>query len=86
MDGEHTNLAAVDLIIVATAQSHHNFVKSAVLDLTRYEFIEMIARVAEHKFIKTKMCKTMTAAIEKVLEEHVYPYTKTMNGEDFRRY
>lgn len=86
LDHDYIGLAALDLIHVATAVSHHQWVYSASLDLQRYEFIEMIVRVADFRYKQTKQVKTLVEGIEKVLEVHIYPNAKTMNGEDFRRY
>jgi len=86
LDQEYIGLAALDLILVATAVSHHQYVNSATLDLTRYEFMEMIVRVANFRYKETKLVKTTCEAIEKVLSELIYPHAQAMNGEKFRKY
>ena len=42
--------------------------------MTRYEFIEMIVRVANERYKNAKI--TTCEAIEKVLETLIYPNTK----------
>lgn len=54
--------------------------------MTRYEFMEMIVRVANERYKDKKVVKTTCEAIEKVLNDHIYPYAKTMGGEHFRKY
>ena len=85
-DPEYVKLADLDLILVATCVSHHPYVNSAEKDLQRYEFVEMICRVADFRYLKTKLSKTLYDGIERVLEELIYPSAKTMDGDSFRRY
>ena len=86
LDGEIIKLADLDLILVASCVSHHQYVNSATLDMTRYEFIEMIVRVAQDRYRLTKVCRTLCEGIEKTLEDLIYPHAKQMDGEHFRRY
>ena len=86
LDGEIINLAALDLILVASCVSHHQYVQSATLDMTRYEFMEMIVRVAQDRYRATKVCRTLCDAIQKTLDDLIYPNAKNMDGEHFRRY
>lgn len=51
-DPEYVKLADLDLILVATCVSHHQYVNSAEKDLQRYEFVEMICRVADFRYLK----------------------------------
>lgn len=41
---------------------------------TRYEFLESIVRLAKGKFVASGECKSVTAAVRKLLDEHVLPY------------
>ena len=43
-------MAALDLILVATYVSINKYVNSAEKDLQRYEFVEMIVRVAIFRY------------------------------------
>lgn len=56
------------------------------MDHTRYEFIELIVRIADFRFKQTKQTKTIADGIVRVLEEMIYPHAKQMDGEHFRRY
>lgn len=79
-------LTDLDLLVVATAVSHHQWVNSATLDLTRYEFFEIIVRIANFYFKDRGLVKTTCQGIEKVLNEMIYPNAKSMDGDNFRRY
>lgn len=79
-------LTDFDLLVVATAVSHHQWVNSATLDLTRYEFIEIIVRMANFYYKDKGLVKTTSQGIEKMLNDHIYPNAKQMDGEHFRRY
>ena len=83
--GKLTN-TDLDLIITATCVSNNQYVNSQLTDLTRYEFLEMIVRVADDKYKKTKIVKTIAEGISKVIEELIYPHAVSMDGENFRRY
>ena len=86
LDHEFIGLAQLDLILVATCVSHHQYVNSAEKDLQRYEFLEMIVRTANFRYKDTRQVKTTCDAIEKLLNDHIYKYSKEMNGDKFRRY
>ena len=45
--------------------------------LCRYEFLEILIRIAAEKYIKTKKCTTYTEAFKAILNDFVYPYYKT---------
>lgn len=47
-DNDTMKMADLDLILTATCVSTHQFVNSASLDMQRYEFLEMLCRVADH--------------------------------------
>ena len=84
LDHDVISLAALDLALVATCMSSHEYVNSARLDMTRYEFLEMIVRVANEMFRETKVVKTTSQAIEKLLESLVYPNARYTDGAVFR--
>ena len=50
LDGKIVNLSALDLILVATCVSTNEYINSAEKDLQRYEFVEMIVRVANFRY------------------------------------
>lgn len=41
--------------------------------LIRYEFIELLVRIAKEKFFKTHTCKTMAESLEMLLQRHIMP-------------
>ena len=86
LDQENIGLAQLDLLLVATCVSHHQFVNSANLDMQRYEFLEMIVRLANFRYKENGKVKTTCEAIERLLEELIYPHAKSMDGDHFRRF
>lgn len=50
LDHNYINLAALDLLLVATCVSTNIYVNSAEKDLQRYEFLEMIVRIANERY------------------------------------
>jgi len=63
----------------------HGFKNSAERDLTRYEFIELMVRIANMKFKKPGICSTYAASFDKLMKEHIQPYSKWMDGDEFRK-
>ena len=40
--------------------------------LCRYEFYEILVRMAKDKYLESKRCKTLAAAVSTLLEDNVY--------------
>ena len=85
LDGVIMDQASFDLIYVATCVSNHSYSSSAERDLQRYELFEIIVRIANHRYKERGKVKTCSEGIEKTLKELIYPHTKTMDGEYFRK-
>jgi len=86
LDNKYINLASLDLLFVATNVSANKFINSAERDFNRYEFIEFIVRAAIFRFKDTKLADTTVKAINMLLEDMIFPFAKSMNGEYFRKY
>jgi len=50
VDGKWINLAALDRILITTNVALHGLINSAERDLNRYEFLEIIVRIAVAKY------------------------------------
>lgn len=66
------NLSIIDTIYIATNVSLNNN-QNADRDLSRYEFLEIIVRLANEKFKKTGMVQTYSQALQRFLNEYIYP-------------
>ena len=66
------NLAIIDTIYIATNVTLNN-VSNANRDLCRYEFSEILLRVANEKYKKTGIVSTYTDALQKLLIDNLYP-------------
>lgn len=55
--------------------------------MNRYEFLEIIVRFALLKYrdAKDQICKTATEAINKLMNEKIYPNAETLDGWQFRQ-
>lgn len=85
LDHNYVNLAALDLLLVATCVSINQWVNSAEKDLQRYEFVEMVVRVGNFRYKESGLVKTTAEAIERTLEELIYPHANSMDGAYFRK-
>jgi len=86
LDNKNINLAALDRLLITTNVSLHNYTSSAERDLQRYEFLEIIVRLANAKYKETHQANTTVAAIEKLLHENIFPNARRVDGENFRKY
>ena len=86
LDGHYILLATLDLLLVTTCYSNNEYINSAEKDMQRYEFIEMIVRLANMRYKETGQVTTTVEGIERVLYDLIYPHAKKNDGENFRRY
>ena len=86
VDGKWIDLAALDRILITTNVALHGLISSAERDLNRYEFLEILVRLANAKYKESKICATSPEALLKLLHENIYPNSKEVNGEHFRRF
>ncbi len=86
VDDKWLNLAALDRILITTNVALHGLISSAERDLNRYEFLEIIVRLATALYRESKVCDSIPAAIIKLLTVNIYPNSKEVNGEHFRRF
>lgn len=87
LDEEGANMAqsAMDLVFVATSVSNHEHKKSERRDISRYEFMEIMVRMANQLYKDTGILKTTPEGIEKLLSTYIFPFTKQMDGFTFRK-
>ena len=86
LDQKYINLAGLDLLLVATNVSLNKYKLSAERDICRYEFLEFFIRTAIFRYEEQKQAKDTCDAINKLLSEYIYPNSRNMNGEYFRKY
>ena len=66
--------------------SIHKYKQSAERDICRYELLEFFVRTAIFRYIDSREETDFCVAIERLLEEYIYPNARYMNGEHFRKY
>ena len=86
LDNNYIVLALLDLLLVSTCVSTNVYVNSAEKDLQRYEFLEMIVRLANQRYKDLGFAQTTVEGIDRVLNELIYPHAMRTDGEHFRRY
>ena len=85
LSGIPSGFTELDLLLVATCVSNNPYVNSAEKDLQRYEFIELMVRLANFRFKEQRLCNTTLEALDMVMEKFINP-AKKMDGDHFRRY
>lgn len=86
VDEKWINLAALDRILITTNVALHGLISSAERDLNRYEFLEILVRLANALYKESKVCPTTSTALLKLLQENILPNSKNTDGEHFRRF
>ena len=52
--------------------------------LIRFEFIEILVRIAQEKFLKPGICKTLSEGLEMLIERHIIPENRASEWQGFR--
>ena len=73
-----------DRAFISTNVNTHGLINSAERNLQRYEFLEMVVRLSRIKYIESGKMRGTAAAIDKLLNEEMYPNVQEANGHDFR--
>jgi hypothetical protein len=80
---KNCNLATIDRIYIATNVNFNNN-SNADRDLNRYEFLEILVRLANTKYKDTYICGTYAEALQKLLDDHLYANIDSLNPKPFR--
>jgi NLR family CARD domain-containing protein 3 len=86
IDYRTLKLSDVDLLFVSTLASGATYKSRMNPDrqLIRFQFLEILVRLAIEKFFKSSVCKTFDQAVIKFFEDHALPYFKQFTFQDFR--
>ena len=72
--------------MIATNVNSHGLINSAERNLQRYEFFEIIVRLADQKYRGPKVVDSLADAVQKLIKENIYPNSTAVDGEMFRKY
>jgi hypothetical protein len=73
IDGITLTFTETDSAFIATNFDPNHFAVNNERMLVRYEFIEVIARLARVKYLEKNLCETMSQAIEKLITKFILP-------------
>jgi hypothetical protein len=80
-DGVHIDTATFDRTFILTNVNTHGLTNSSERNLQRYEFLEMLVRLAVIKYKDgLKLVKTSHEALELLLKNEVYPHAHACDG------
>ena len=79
------SVATLQRTLSQTNFSKNPYKKSEDRELHRYEFIEILVRIAQEKFCAPKVAKNVQEAVEKLIVEYILPNNEKMTGFDFRK-
>ena len=86
-DNKSCNLATIDRIYIATNVNQNAGAggnSQGDKDLVRYEFLEIIVRLANAKYKDSGVTFSTTEAVRKLLEDNIFPNMEESNAQDFR--
>jgi hypothetical protein len=90
----HCNFAALDTMFVATnferKKENSDTLRKVNPDraLMRFEFVEILLRIAIAKFVKTRWTRSISTAFERLWVEHITPnvaFDLNTDGNEYRR-
>ncbi|CDW87404.1 UNKNOWN [Stylonychia lemnae] len=85
LDSKLLKLSDVDLEFISTkAGNQFRGRMNPDRQLIRFQFLEIFVRLAIDKYYKTKQCIAQEDAIYRMFDEHVMPYFKNFNSNDFK--
>jgi hypothetical protein len=64
-------MSAIDRIFIAANVEIVDLEDNADRSLCRYEFYEILVRMAYTKYVEKGPCKTIAEAVQKIYDEHV---------------
>eukprot|EP00347_Sterkiella_histriomuscorum_P002614 403367462 len=77
-------LSTIDRIFIATNVELEKNDDNPDKALQRYEFYEILVRIAQSKFKDPGICPTYAEGLNKLLNEHIFPYSKPDPWQEFR--
>ena len=80
---ERLNMANCDLLFVSANDNKKGGIKQKT-GLIRCEFLEYLVRLAQFKYVTSKVVETFHEATKKVIEEYMKPNYKPMPWQQFR--
>jgi hypothetical protein len=76
----------IDTIFIATNFEEVELEDNPDKSLCRYEFYEIIVRIAIEKYLKSRICITLTEAVGKLLWENIFKYSDfVISGQQWRQ-
>ena len=79
---KNCNLATIDRVFIATNVNPHN--PNPSRDLRRYEFLEILVRLAIVKYKETGICRSISDSLNKLLNDNIFPNLEESNAFSFR--
>ena len=65
-------MSAIDTMFIATNFEEEDMEDNPDRALCRYEFMEILCRIADYKYKKKMVCSTLSEALEKLLEDNIF--------------
>jgi len=80
IDGDKLQTDQFDRAFISTNVNSHGLIKSAERNLQRYEFVELVVRLARIKYVDTNIVRNTSLAIERILTQEIFPKAQEADG------
>ena len=79
------SLSILDTLFVATnfEKNEHQDLNSK-MELCRYEFYEILVRIANERYVNKGICSKIHNALELLINDHVLPFSNPGPWQEFR--
>ena len=84
IDAKNLKLNDLDRIFIITNVALHKHFSAQERNLSRYEFLEILVRLGQAKYKETGIVKTVSQALQMLLEENIFPNAEKVNWGGFR--
>lgn len=81
----HVSLSVIDRLFIATNVELEQINENPDRALCRYEFFEILVRIAGWKFKDSRQVTTYSEALQKLLSEHILGRNFRMPWQDYRQ-
>ena len=80
----HTDIPKINQFFNKALETSNKYKHSKERALHRYEFIEVLVYIANHKYRIPDICPTIAEAVERLLVEDIFPRNSPVDGINFR--
>eukprot|EP01029_Cantina_marsupialis_P013887 TRINITY_DN307_c2_g4_i5.p1 TRINITY_DN307_c2_g4~~TRINITY_DN307_c2_g4_i5.p1 ORF type:complete len:1353 (+),score=428.01 TRINITY_DN307_c2_g4_i5:100-4158(+) len=83
-DEDSCRLKDLDTVFITVNASKHKNLRNPSRALTRFKFLEALVRVAQTKFVRSKICNSIPVATRVLIQKHLLPFARRHRASRWR--